>query len=165
MSKDTATREDDRKTGRQGDEGEERPEDDGAGREEGLEARRQGYVPKWEWAVGIVGLVLVVGTIGFLLYRAVTVGSTPPDIAIRVASITQSGSGYLVEIVVNNSGDETAAMLEIEGELKDGTEVVETSTVVIDYAPTQSSRKAGLYFTEDPRAYELSLRAVGYQTP
>jgi uncharacterized protein (TIGR02588 family) len=139
--------------------------EDSSGEEAGEEARREGYIPVWEWIAGVVGLVLVVGTIGFLLYRAVTGGSSPPEVEISVEAITPIRSGYLVEVSVSNTGEGTAAELTLTGELRDGTEVVETSTVTLDYVPSQSSREAGLYFSEDPREFELSLRAEGYRAP
>jgi uncharacterized protein (TIGR02588 family) len=37
--------------------------------------------------------------------------------------------------------------------------------VTIDYVPSRSSRKAGLFFMRDPREFDLSLRALGYQSP
>ena len=142
------------------------PREDGApGKGVGQDARREGYIPVWEWIAGVVGLVLVVGTIGFLLYRAMTGGSTPPEIAISVETITPMRGGYLVEVSVSNTGEETAADLTLTGELRSGTGEVETSTVTLDYIPSQSSRKAGLYFSEDPREFELSLRAEGYRAP
>ena len=37
--------------------------------------------------------------------------------------------------------------------------------MTLDYLPQDSERRGGLFFTEDPAAYELVLRAQGYAEP
>jgi uncharacterized protein (TIGR02588 family) len=66
---------------------------------------------------------------------------------------------------VINEGGTTAAGLTVEGELRDGTESVETSDSTIDYVPSHSERQGGLFFTLDPGEYEVQLRAKGYEMP
>jgi uncharacterized protein (TIGR02588 family) len=53
----------------------------------------------------------------------------------------------------------------VEGVLKDGAEIIETSEVTIDYVPAGSQRQAGLFFIRDPQQYELQLSAKGYEQP
>ena len=53
----------------------------------------------------------------------------------------------------------------MEGELREGTESVETSNTTIEYVPAHSERKGGLFFTSDPRQYVLRLQAKGYEKP
>jgi uncharacterized protein (TIGR02588 family) len=36
---------------------------------------------------------------------------------------------------------------------------------VLDYVPPRSSREGGLWFSRDPRAGRLTLRATGYAEP
>ncbi len=38
----------------------------------------------------------------------------------------------------------------------------QTSEVTLDYVPATSHRRGGLFFTEDPRRYPLSIREEGY---
>jgi uncharacterized protein (TIGR02588 family) len=78
--------------------------------------------------------------------------------------VTQVGSGWLVEIEATNLGHSAASHLEILGELP-APGGVEQRSVVLDYVPPRSSRRGGLYFSGDPRARPLTLRAVGYQSP
>ena len=47
---------------------------------------------------------------------------------------------------VINNGEQTASNVEIEGVLKNGSESVETSGVTIDYVPSKSEAKGGLFF-------------------
>jgi uncharacterized protein (TIGR02588 family) len=121
--------------------------------------------PPWEWAAALLGLVLVLGSIGFLTYQVVAGDDSPPDVLIRADAILPVKSGYLVQIRAVNQGGSTAAELRIEGTLQGENGGVETSETVIDYVPAHSHRKAGLFFTQDPRQFTLQLRAKGYAEP
>ena len=117
------------------------------------------------WGIALLGLVLVLGSIAFMVYEAVIGDTSPPDVVVRVESIEDAGSGFLVMFRTINEGGSTAAGLTIEGTLMNGTENVETSNTTIEYLPSHSERNGGLFFTLDPRQYELELRATGYEDP
>jgi uncharacterized protein (TIGR02588 family) len=121
--------------------------------------------PLWMWGIGTLGLLFVLGSIGFLLYEAAAGDSSPPDVSVIVEAITPTGNGFLVEVRVMNDGGTTAAGLTVEGELRDGAQVLETSDTTIEYVPSHSERQGGLFFTLDPRQYDLQLRALGYEMP
>jgi uncharacterized protein (TIGR02588 family) len=122
-------------------------------------------IPSGEWAVALLGVVLVVGALGFLGYEAVTRQDSPPDITVQVDSISPTRTGYLVQIRVLNHGGATAAALKVEGVLVDEAGSGETSETTIAYVPAHSERKGGLFFTKDPRQFGLRLRAQGYEAP
>ena len=113
---------------------------------------------------GLSALV-VIGAIGYLVYDGVRSPSTPPDVTIEVDSVRRSGSGYLIEFQARNAGRGTAADLRVEGELRADTGSVEISQVTIAYLPPLGVRRAGLFFTHDPRQYRLRLRPLGYEVP
>jgi uncharacterized protein (TIGR02588 family) len=122
--------------------------------------------PLWVWGIAFFGLALVLGSIGFMLYEAVAGDSSPPDVMVHVDSILPTRNGYLVRFRAINEGGSTAEGLTVEGVLlKNGTEIVENSNTVIEYVPAHSEREGGLFFTSDPRQYELRLRAKGYEKP
>jgi uncharacterized protein (TIGR02588 family) len=121
--------------------------------------------PLWMWGIGLLGLVLVLGSIGFALYEAAVGDSSPPDVRVEVESIAPTQNGFLVEFRLINEGGSTAAGLTVEGELRDTAGIVETSDTTVEYLPSHSERAGGLFFTLDPREYELQLRAKGYETP
>lgn len=121
--------------------------------------------PLWMWGIGLLGLVLVLGSIGLALYEAAVGDSSPPDVTVELEEILPVQNGFLVEFRVINEGGTTAAGLTVEGELRNGTEIVETSDTTIEYVPSHSERAGGLFFTLDPRQYDLQLRATGYETP
>jgi uncharacterized protein (TIGR02588 family) len=64
-----------------------------------------------------------------------------------------------------NEGGQTAEGVDIEGELRTGIEPVERSRTTIDYLPPRSEKKAGLFFTRDPRQFDLQVRSLGYEEP
>jgi uncharacterized protein (TIGR02588 family) len=121
-------------------------------------------IPLAERIIGAVSAAVIVGLMAFLTVRALGNDGTPPDIVVEMHSVTQAGAGWLVEIAATNLGHTGATHLEIEGELP-GTAGIERRSVVLDYVPPRSTRHGGLYFTGDPRARPLTLRAVGYQSP
>ncbi len=122
-------------------------------------------IPIWEWIVAGVGLLLVSGVIGFLLYEAFTGNRLPPDVKVSVESVVQTGNGFLVRITAINEGGTTAEGVIVEAELRSGTEPVERSRTTIDYLPPRSEKKAGLFFTRDPRQLDLQVRSLGYEKP
>ena len=121
--------------------------------------------PVWEWIIAAGGLILVIATLGTTLYRAVIEESTPPILAISVEEIVPTPNGYLVKFRVKNTGNQTAAALTIEGELKNGADSAETSTATLAYAPANSVRQGGLFFTKNPQNFDLQIRATGYEEP
>ena len=128
-------------------------------------------ITRLEWAVAALGAVLVFGSMAYLAYAAFARDEAPPDVRLAVEEVRElpSSRGYLVKFRAHNEGREAAAELGIEGELSNGPEggggAVETSEATLDHLPAQSSRAGGLFFTRNPRAFELRLRAEGYHEP
>ncbi len=121
--------------------------------------------PVWEWILAAIGLVLVSGAIGTMIYRAAWQEMSPPNLIINVESISPASNGYVVEFRVKNTGSQTAAGLNIEGNLIKAGEKIETSTATLTYAPAYSERQGGMFFTKDPRNFELQIRALSYEKP
>jgi uncharacterized protein (TIGR02588 family) len=134
-------------------------------RGEGQEISTNDVPPMWEWAVALLGLALVLGSLGVIAYQVVMGDDSPPDVLIRADAILPVKTGYLVQIRALNQGGLTAAELRIEGTLSSERGSVETSETVIDYVPAHSHRKGGLFFARDPRQFTLQLRAKGYAEP
>jgi uncharacterized protein (TIGR02588 family) len=122
-------------------------------------------VSRWEWVAAACSTLLVAGVIGVLLREALGPPPSPPGIEIEVESISRTGGAYLVEFRATNVGRTTAAALQVEGELSAGGEMVERSGVTIDYLPGEGSRRAGIYFSNDPARYRLRVRPTGYDLP
>ena len=127
--------------------------------------KEENAIPVWEWIVATIGFVLVASVISFLLYEAIDGNRLPPDVKLSVESVVQTRNGYLAKITAVNEGGITAEGVDIEGELKRGTETIERSQTTIDYLPPRSAKKAGLFFIRDPRHFELHVRPLGYEEP
>lgn len=123
-------------------------------------------VPVLEWIAAGIGLFLTLGMF-FIIGREAITGDTHelPAIDVAASRIVPTGSGFVVEVVATNRSGGTGAVVEIEGELKSGETSVETSSLTFDYVPGHAERRGGLFFREDPRAHQLELRALGFQTP
>ncbi len=121
--------------------------------------------PALEWLAAAIGLMLVAGTIGFLIYSALTEENTPPKLTVKTDSVTANGGGYLVKFSLYNDGENNAADIVVEGKITDGEKDLETSSVTIDYAPSHSRREGGLLFTKNPQDFEFQIRALGYEKP
>src|SRR6202008_783639 len=72
----------------------------------------------WEWAAAGVGALLVGAVVSFLAYEAATLEGTPPEIQVRVDSVSRTSGGFLVHLQARNRGGPTAAAVGIEGELR-----------------------------------------------
>ena len=121
--------------------------------------------PWWLWIIASLGLVLVAGSIVFMLHEAVAGDASPPDIKVHVEATEQTRNGYLVKFRAVNEGGSTAEGLTVEGVLRNGTEVLEVSDTILEWVPAHSEREGGLFFTSDPRQYQFQLRAKGYENP
>ena len=122
-------------------------------------------IPPLEWVAASVGFVLVAAALGLLLFKAIQGEKTPPVITVNVVSVVTVQNGFVVQFNALNQGGSTAEGVVIEGELRRGTEKVETSQTTLDYLPSYSESKGGLFFTQDPRQFEFKVRALGYEEP
>jgi uncharacterized protein (TIGR02588 family) len=122
-------------------------------------------IPFWEWVVAYVGLALVLGSIGFMLYQAIAGDTSPPQMTVRMEAIKALDHGYLVQIRAINQGGAAAANVSVEGVLTNQSGPVESSRTILDYVPAHSYRRGGLFFIHDPQQFHVQLRAMGYAEP
>ena len=120
-------------------------------------------IPRVEWIVGGIGLLIVMLTIAVLLYEAVAGDKSPPDIKLTVKSIESLRNGFLVTVRAENEGGEPAARVAVKAELMEEAKVTDESETQFEYLPPHSSRDAGVFFTRDPRDGEVRLKALGYE--
>ena len=129
-------------------------------------SKTRARTPLLEWIASGIGLLLVLAVLAVIGREAFS-GETGQLPAIEAAAVRvePAGSGFVVAFEAVNRSGGTAAAVEIEGTLKAGETIVETSSATLDYVPAYSRRGGGLYFREDPRRHRIELRALGYQTP
>jgi uncharacterized protein (TIGR02588 family) len=122
-------------------------------------------IPTLEWIMGAIGLVMVAGVLGILLYTGVSEDHPLPDVKLSVDGISRVRNGYVVRVTATNEGGLTAEGVIVEGELRNGTDLAERSQTEIAFLPSHSKKRAGLFFSRDPNQFELKLRPHGYEEP
>ncbi|MFQ6164035.1 TIGR02588 family protein [Sinorhizobium meliloti] len=118
-----------------------------------------------EWIVAGVSCLALLAVLGYLILDGLSGRNGAADIIVLPTKVTAMNDGYVVEFAANNRAGNSVAAVEIKGELRDGEEVVEESSVTIDYIPQMSDRKGALIFRSDPKTYELRVSASGYSEP
>ena len=119
-----------------------------------------------EWSVFYIGLVVVLGLLGYLTYLSFAFNPSPPDIAVAYRHEPSSNAPYRFHIKLKNEGNETAEEVQIElMALKNG-EVVENALLDIPFLPRQSAREGWVILTQDPAlADSLYVRVISYKKP
>ncbi len=117
-----------------------------------------------EWWIGIACGVVTLALIGFLLFEALTGLGGGPALRVVQAQVVPGPDHYVLEVLVTNEGEETAAQVLVEGRLGAG-DSTEVSSVVIDYVPPGPGVSAALVFERDPRVGEVVLAVRGYRYP
>jgi uncharacterized protein (TIGR02588 family) len=118
----------------------------------------------WEWIAAAIATAMVGSIIGTLLVKA-REERTPVRLTVSIERVVPSADGFVVEFAVSNRGGTTAAQVVVEGRLRAASGEPEVSTVTFDYVPDASQRRGGLLFRTDPRAGQLTVRALGYREP
>jgi uncharacterized protein (TIGR02588 family) len=121
--------------------------------------------PLLEWIAGAIGGVLVLVTLGVIGHEALFGDPSPPSVTVEAREVHAVKGGWLVEVEVINMGGSPAAAVVIEGELTPTGQPPETAEATFDYVPDHSRRRGGLFFSHDPRAGQLTLRAKGFTEP
>jgi uncharacterized protein (TIGR02588 family) len=118
-----------------------------------------------EWLTGAVCAVLVAGMIGWIGYEAVTGLEGRPELSTRIVHQEKAGDGQRVVFLIENTGARTGAGVVVEGQIRDGDTVLETSEVTFDYVPAHSSVSGAMLFQSPPDAGRLQIRPTGYSDP
>jgi uncharacterized protein (TIGR02588 family) len=127
---------------------------------------RAGGTPLLEWISAAIGAAIAITLLAFIAAEAVrSVPEAPPVLEVRPTALKGRQGLYIVEVTVANRSGQTAAAVNIEGELRQGGTSVEKSSATLSYVPGFSEREAGLIFSRDPRQFQLQVRATGYEKP
>ena len=118
-----------------------------------------------EWVIAAFGITVLSAALGFITYRAVVGETKEASLSVSVESVERLEQGYRVDFIVSNSGSQTAAAVQIEGELSTAGQSIEKSSATLTYSPANSTRRGALYFSKDPNLYELKMRAAGFEKP
>ncbi|MFB2935223.1 hypothetical protein ACE1B6_08080 [Aerosakkonemataceae cyanobacterium BLCC-F154] len=119
-----------------------------------------------EWIIFAVGLILVVSTLGYLIYDATTVSEAPPNIEVKIGETQPQGQNFLVPVIATNKGEQTAETVQIEVILENNGKEEESAEMEIQFLPRGAKRSGWVTFEKDPRTVEkIKTRAVGFEKP
>lgn len=119
-----------------------------------------------EWLVFAASLILVLSTLGYLVYDGATFGEAPPSIEFQLGQPQQRSNRFVVPVSVTNRGDETAQGVHIEVTLESGGKEQENADFEIAFLPRHSTRKGWVTFKTDPRSAEqMQARVLGFEKP
>lgn len=119
-----------------------------------------------EWIVFAASLVLVLGTLGYLVYDVATIGETPPQIEFQLGQPQAQANRFLVPVKVINRGNETAQAVQVEVTLESGGEEQESAQFELAFLPRHSTREAWVTFKTNPKTVEqMQARVLGFEKP
>ncbi|MBA3240522.1 MAG: hypothetical protein H0T60_04775 [Acidobacteria bacterium] len=119
-----------------------------------------------EWVVFGVGLALVAGTLGFLVYDGASAGGdAPPDLRIELGEATRRGESFVVPVTVKNVGGQTAEGVTVEVSLERDGSPPEQGEFGIAFLPRGGKREGFVTFNTDPSGSRLVPRVLGYEKP
>lgn len=124
-----------------------------------------GDTPVLEWIAAAIGLVVLVGVIGFVGAEAFRPDTSPPQVVVERLGVERTEAGYLVRVRAINRGGSAAAQVVVEGELETSAGEPQTAEASFDFIADHSAREGGLFFESDPGQGRLTLRAKGYAAP
>lgn len=121
--------------------------------------------PVAEWAAAGLGLLLLLGVIGYSVWEGMADDAGPPSLSVAVEPVKKTAQGFTMPIAVKNASAQTAGQVTVRGVLEQGGVVVEERRATFSYVPGRGEARGGLIFERDPRGYELKLTAEGYEEP
>jgi uncharacterized protein (TIGR02588 family) len=119
-----------------------------------------------EWLVFGCGVLLVLGTVGFLARDAMREDAKPADVIVRLGRPRAGAERHAIPVTVINVGGEAATGVRVQVALeRDGTEI-ERAELEIPFLPRGARREGWVTFGgasgPDDR---VRAAAVGYERP
>ncbi len=121
--------------------------------------------PVAEWIAAGLGLALTLAVLGYSVWEGVAGTNGPPVLTVAAGRVAATKGGYVTPVRVRNTGGETAASVEVRGELVIAGQPTEERRATFAYVPAGGEIAGGLVFAHDPREGRLSLSVEGYETP
>jgi uncharacterized protein (TIGR02588 family) len=118
-----------------------------------------------EWTVFVIGLALISSVFGYLVYDAITLGDTPPAMAIEIGQPEQRGQHIVVSVAVTNQGDQPAEDVLVEVSYQ-GEQEPQQSQFQIAFLPRSATGEGWASFqTSSGVIGQFKARVVGYSKP
>ena len=117
-----------------------------------------------EWVASGVALLLVVATLGYLVWHAAQ-PARPVTLTVSPGPLERRLERYYQQVEVRNLGSESAGQVQLRGTLRRDGLVIEETTGQLDGVPADSARSTTLVFREDPASATLNLDIGSYGEP
>ena len=118
-----------------------------------------------EWSVFAVGLVLVLGTLGFLVRESLVAAGGSPEVVARLGPPKASAGGFMVPVEVANLGQGTAEDVKVTVVLELPEAEREEAVLDIAFLPRDSRRNGWVTFRTDPSRGTLRLGPIAFEVP
>lgn len=119
-----------------------------------------------EWLVFALSFVLVLCTLGYLVYDGATSAKTPANIELELGNPQPQANRFIIPVSVTNSGDTTAETVQIEVKLESAGKEQESAQFEIGFLPRHSQREGWVTFQTDPRTVEeMTAKVLGFEQP
>jgi len=118
-----------------------------------------------EWSVFAAGLVLVLGTLGFLVRESLVVAGGPPEVVARLGPPKAAAGGFMVPVEVRNMGQGTAEDVQVTVILELPQGGPEEAVLGIAFLPRDSRRNGWVTFQSDPGRGTLRLGPIAFEVP
>lgn len=113
----------------------------------------------------MVGLAIVLGTLGFIGYEEFRPGPDEPRLEVLVETSQMTATGLVATVLVRNTSRQAAAEVLVEGVIRAPGGGEQRSEVRLDYVPGLSTRRVSLVFAASPGDSGVAVRILGYTTP
>lgn len=129
-----------------------------------MSARQVRKIPAVEWITGLVSVLIVFGTLGYLVFEAIQVRSDEPLLSAHVLQVRRVGRTFVVDLEVRNGSRAAASAVQVAGVARspDGSE--RNGQATIESVPGFSTRRVSLVFDVDPGS-PPDVRIVGFSRP
>ena len=111
-----------------------------------------------EWSVFAIGLLLLLGTLGFLGREARQSTDSPPRLEAKLGEPVRAGDNVLVPVEVRNVGATTAENVEIEVE-----HGAQKGSFSLAFVPRRGERSGWVSFQSPVQTAKLQARVVCYE--
>jgi len=120
----------------------------------------------FEWTIFALGLILVVTTLGYLIYAGITRGSDPAQLNVELGQATPNANRFLIPVLVTNTGDTTAEDVHIAVLLRIAEGKEERAELQFPHVP-RHARRRGLVSFETKPVKDMKLEGIvmGYREP
>lgn len=126
----------------------------------------QGRTPA-EWVTFIVAALILSGIVGLVIYDwlATSKGQPPVLTVARKGNIRAVRGQFYVPFAITNTGQSTAASVQVLAELRVPGAPAEAGEQQIDFLSDGETEEGAFVFSHDPRLGTLTLRVASYKTP